>query len=220
MADGRYISLDELKLYGIGAVADPNNPTIYNRAVQGTPDDSVLEQCIFRAETEWDRLCGCAFDEQTRTTVQAFIPFVDGNGWLHLFARENIPVTDVESVELRDLKGANVWTSLAFVSDNVILPPNTGTPRPDSAHVFVIPSAALSARATGQVLARWTYTGGYGTIPSSLKSIISRLAWYIYKLREAPMYQVMMPSLGIMQIPISLPKDIMVDVDLWKPSYA
>lgn len=217
---GRYITLVELKLYGLGAIANPLNPTVYNGSVSGTPDDAVLEQCIFRAEMEWDRLCGCAFDEQTPTDVQAFTPFIDGNGWLHGFARENIPVTDVDTIELRDLKGTNTWTSLTFTNDNIILPPNTGSPRPDSAHVYVIPSVTLSPRATGQVLVRWTYTGGYDTIPESLKNIIERLAWYIYKLREAPMYQIMIPSMGIMQMPIKIPPDILSDADLWKPSYS
>jgi hypothetical protein len=149
------------------------------------------------------------------------MPFVDGMGFLHLFARENIPVTAVTAVQIKDLLGANTWTSLSFVSDDVVLPPGaTISTRPDSAHVYLKPSVALNSRTTGQIQARWTYSGGYTTIPTALKNTICRLAWYIYKLRDAPMYQTMIPSMGIMQMPIAIPKDILTDADLWKPSYA
>lgn len=219
-ADGRYITLNELKLYGIGAVADPNNPTVYNSAVQGTPDDAFLSSCIHRAEMEFDRICGVAMEQATQTLVGGFLPFVDGNGWLHIFARERVPVTAVTAVQVRDLKGQNIWTTLTFTADNTILPPNTGTARPDSGHVYIIPSQTLTPRATGEILVRWTYTAGYSTIPASLKAIIQRLAWWCYKLREAPMYQVMLPQLGMMQMPMKIPPDIMSDIILWQPVYA
>ena len=218
--EGRYVSLDELKAYGLGTIADPNNPTIYNNAVQGSPDDSTLRQCIQRAEMEVDRHCGTRFDEATLADVQGFLPFVDGNGWLHVFARERCPVTAVTAVSIRDLVTRAAWTPITLNGDDVILPFGDDSVHPDSTHVQIFPVPNLPARSTGQILARWSYTGGFATIPDSLKGIVCRLAWWIYKLREAPMAQVMMPNLGIMQVPIRIPPDIAADIELWKPQYA
>lgn len=220
MADGKYLSLDDLKLYGLGAIADPNNPTVYNDAVQGTPDDPILSQCIQRAEMEFDRHCGVQFNSGTLTDTQAFIPFVDGQGWLHLFARERCPVTAVTAVSIRDLVTRSAWSPVTLTTDDVILPLSDGYAHPDSSHVKLYPNPVLPSRSTGQILARWTYTGGFATIPDSLKAIVARLSWWIYKLREAPMAKIAMPQMGIMEIPIRIPPDIAADINLWKPDYA
>lgn len=219
-SDGKYLTLDELKLYGLGAIADPQNPTVYNNAVQGTPDDSILAQSLQRAEMEFDRHCGMQFNVGTVTQAQAFIPFVDGQGWLHLFARERAPVTAVTAVSIRDLMTRSAWETITLAADDIILPVNDGYAHPDSAHVKLYPNPSLESRSTGQILARWTYTGGFSTIPQSLKAIIARLSWWIYKLREAPMAKITMPALGIMEIPIRIPPDIAADIDVWKPDYA
>ena len=218
--DGKYLTLDDLKLYGLGAIADPNNPTIYNQNVQGTPDDSILAQCIQRAEMEFDRHCGVKFDAGTVAEAQAFIPFVDGMGWLHLFARERAPVTAVTAVAIRDLVTRSAWTTITLTADDILLPINDGYAHPDSGHVKLYPNPVLPQRSTGQILARWSYTGGFSTIPESMKALIARLSWWIYKLREAPMAQIAVPSMGIMQIPIRIAPDIAADIDLWKPDYA
>jgi hypothetical protein len=219
--EGKYITLDELKVYGLGTIADPNNPTVYNNAVQGSPDDSILRQSIYRAEMEFDRIAGIQFDQQTVTGAQAFQPFVDGNGWLSFFAREHAPVTAVTSLEYRDLLSSDrVWKSVSYNADDLLLPINDGYAHPDCAYVKVLSTAVIPARSTGQILVRWTYTGGFATVPNSLKSIITRLAWWIYKLREAPMQQIVMPNLGIMQIPLRIPPDINADILLWQPGFS
>lgn len=217
--DGRYITLSDLKLYGLGAIADPNNPTVYNSAVQGTPDDSVLSQCIQRAEMEFDRIAGIAFDKITSSTVQAFLPFVDGNGWLTMFAREHAPVTSVTSVSLFDMQGNKTWTAVTFDSDKIIYPVNDGYAHPDCAQVKLYPATAMMPRGTGQIMVKWTYVGGFTTIPQSLKAIVVRLAWWLYKIREAPLTQITMPQLGVMQIPMKIPPDVYADILLWQPSY-
>lgn len=217
--DGKYITLDELKLYGLGAIADPNNPTIYNSAVQGTPDDSILTQCIHRAEMEFDRIAGIAFNQATSTSVQGFLPFVDGNGWLTWFAREHAPVTSVTSVYVFDKQGTKTWTQVTFDADKIIYPVNDGYAHPDCAQVMLYPSTAMAPCGTGRILLKWTYVGGFATIPASLKAVVSRLAWWCYKLREAPMYQTVLPQLGIMQIPLRIPPDIDADLRLWQPGY-
>lgn len=218
--NGKYISLVELKLYGLGAIADPNNPTVYNKSVQGLPDDSVLSDCIARAEMEFDRISGIQFDEVTSTNVQGFLPYVNGNGWLNIFAREHAPITAVSAISILDMRSSSgLWTSMAFDSDYLILPLNDGYAHPDSARVQVRPTNSMNACGTGEILVKWTYTGGFSTIPQSLKAVVERLAWWVYKIREAPMYQIAMPQMGIMQIPLRIPPDIDADLRLWQPVY-
>lgn len=217
--DGKYISLDELKAYGIGTQADPNNPTVYNNSVQGTPDDGILTQCIHRAEMEFDRIAGIAFDEATSTNVQAFLPFVDGNSWLTLFAREHAPVTSVTAISIRDMRGTNQWVSASWATDDIVYPINDGYAHPDCARVQVFPANGFLPTPTGQLLVKWTYVGGFATIPQSLKGVICRLGWWIYKLREVPVNMIAMPQMGIMQIPLKIPPDINQDILLFQPSY-
>jgi hypothetical protein len=209
--DGVYISLNDLKAYGL----DNDTAT--------TPDDAFLSQAIAWAEQKWNALCGCHFDEDEEANVQAFSPFVDGRGWLHLFARERIPVTAVAAVTVRDLTAASLaYKTLTLTADNIILPPFTDPPRPDSAHVILLPAPALPPLSTGQLQVKWTYTGGYDTIPDSLISIIARLAWWHYKLREAPLGRVVTGAggLGLMEIPLAIPADIQADAKLWQPSFS
>jgi hypothetical protein len=217
--EGKYITLDDLKAYGLGTIADPNNPTVYNNAVQGGPDDLTLRQCIQRAEMEMDRIAGVQFNQQTITAGFGFLPLVDGNGWLNVFAREAIPVTAVTSLEYRDLKSpAEGWKTVVLDPLNVLLPINDGYIHPDSARVRFYDNA-FPARATGHILVRWTYTGGFATIPTWLKAIAVRLAWWVYKTREAPLNQIIMPNLGIMQVPLRIPPDVDADLKLCQPVY-
>jgi hypothetical protein len=71
------------------------------------------------------------------------------------------------------------------------------------------PYPAQLPAGTGDIYAKWTYTGGYTTIPNELKGIIARFAWWIWKLtREAPLGVVKNPMLGIVDIPLQAPPDI------------
>lgn len=218
--DGKYITLAELKLYGLGAVADPNNPTIYNSAVQGTPDDGILKGCIQRAEMEIDRISGIQFDEATTTDAQGFTPFIDGNGNLHIWAHEHAPVTNVSSIEIRDMRGVRAYTAMTFNADDVIYPVNDGYAHPDCAQVIVIPTTPMSARGTGEIYVRWTYIGGFNPIPQSFKAMVQRLSWFVYKQREMPLNKIVNADLGIMQIPLKIPPDIDADIRLWQPVYS
>jgi len=220
VTDGKYVALDELKLYILGSIADPNNPTVYNDAVQGTPDDSVLSQCIQRAEMEIDRIVGSKFDEDTFVLVNAFQVFVDGQQFLHLFAREAVPVTDISAIKYRDLLGDRNWRDLSFTSGDLVLPPEDYS-RPDSAHAMVyVGNSGLSSRGTGQIQAKWSYTGGFSEIPEWLKGITCRLATFVYRIREAPMYKIVDTKLGIMQVPLRIPPDIFADLVLLQPVYS
>lgn len=219
--DGKYLTLAEFKQYGIGTRTDQANPTVYNGAVSGTPDDQILSDVIHRAEAGFDQATGTGYDQQTYSQVASFQTFVDRNGWLHLFARERGPVTAVTAVRTRDLSSGGSWTAQAIVADDMLLPPyETTYPHPESWHVRILTSPAIAPRATGQIVAQWSYTGGYQTIPQSLKNIIARWSWYLYKLREAPVEKVVNMPLGTLTVPLKIPPDIADEVMRWRPQYS
>lgn len=209
--DGVYITLNDLKTYGL------------NGDTSATPDDGMLSQSIYWAEQKWNATCGIQFNTQSFTRVQAFTPFVDYNGWLHLFAREAGPVTAVTAVRYRRLPtGDTGYTDVTISSDNLLLPLATDPMRPDGCHVQVYIGPSLLGYATNQLLVQWSYSGGYASIPNSLKSIIVRLAWWRYKLREAPLGRIVTGAggLGMMEIPLAMPADILADSMLWRPNYS
>lgn len=219
--DGKYCTLAQLKQYALGTRTDPNSPTVFNQGVVNTPDDEFLSDAILRAEANFEMKCGTGFDFQSYSSVQAFAPFIDRNGWIHLFARERGPVTSVSMLQIRDINSGTGWKSLAWLADDIILPPfETTHPAPESWHVRILPTEAQPSLSTGQVLARWSYAGGYAVIPDSLTNIIARFAWWIYKLREAPVEKVVNMPLGTMTVPLNVPPDIKADIELWKPVYA
>lgn len=219
--DGKYCTLAQLQQYGLGTRTNPANPTVFNQGVTGTPDDALLSDAIFRAEANFEMKCGTGFDQVVYTMTQAFIPFIDRNGWVHLFARERGPVTAVSALQLRNVSIGGAWQTVTWGVDDIILPPfETTHPNPESWHVRIFPAQAQTNVSTGQLLARWSYTGGYATIPDSLTNLIARFAWWIYKLREAPVEKVVNMPLGTMTVPLNVPPDIKADIEVWKPVYA
>ncbi len=220
----KYCTLALLKQYLIGTTAVASgNTTVFNQGVVSTPDDTILTDLINQAESDFDLLTGTGYDQQTLTLVQAFYPFVDNNGWMHLFARERGPVTAVTAIQTRDVWGGQtVWQDVTFTADNIIYPPFMAAdtyPRPESWMVMVYPANPLPPRATGQILARWTYTGGFQTIPTSLAILVARMSAYLYKLREMPAGKVINQPLGTMTVPADYPPDIRRDLRLWAPQY-
>ena len=222
--DGKYCTVALLKKYLIGSVVDPANPTRFNGNVSGTPDDDLLSASIFDAESTFEQECdGTAFDQATQTVVQSFITFIDGNGWLHLFARERGPVTAVAVVEVRDLLSTDrTWKPVTWTADDIILPPYSTSethPHPESWHVLISPVSAMESRATGQIMARWTYTGGYPTIPTALSLLIASAAAYVYQRRENAMGVLQNAQLGTFSRPLDFPPDILRRFQKWSPVY-
>jgi hypothetical protein len=129
-----------------------------------------------------------------------------------LIAREGGPVTAVTSVQIMDRKaGLQTYQTIADLS-GAILPPVSSPPTPDAWSVMVYPNLALYGVTKDDLIVKWTYTAGYSVIPNSLKAIGTRLAHFIYKLREAPMGKVVTAELGLMTIPLSIPPDIRADL--------
>ncbi len=220
----RYLTLAVFKQYLIGTRTDPLNPTVFNGAVTGTPDDNILNDAIIQAESAFDRMCGTGYDEQTYEAVQPIQSFVDGNGWLNLLARERVPVTAVSAVSIRNVYARNTtWQAITWDAGNDIILPNfavTDTyPRPDAARVQIYPNPVLSGAAPDQILVRWDYAGGFATIPDSLQLIIAEIAVFLYKMRENPTGRIVNTAMGTTSNPLGFPPYIMDQVTLWMPSY-
>lgn len=223
--DGKYLTLLQFKQFLLGTRTDPNNPNVFNQGVVNTPDDTILSDIIINAESAFELKTGAQFNQQTQTAVQPFINYVDGNGWLHLFAREAVPVTAVASITYRDIMfGSDTsWHTITWDAVNDILLPSYAATdtyaRPESAHVQIWPAPTLPPRAVGQLLVKWTYTAGFSTVPQSLITLIARMAMYLYKLREMPAGKVINQPLGTMTVPSNYPPDIIAQIEAWKPKY-
>lgn len=224
ITNGRYLTGTLLLQYIQGTRTDPANPRNFNQAVTGTPDDNLLSDLIVEAEAFIDGRTGTGFDQQTFTLVEPIQVFVDGNGWLQLWARERGPITAVTAVQVREIQsGGTTWQTVTWdASNDIILPPYYSFdtyPRPSSWKVRIWPSPALFSSASNEILARWTYTGGFATIPESLSSLTARLATHIYKLREAPAGRVTNQPLGSMFIPSNFPPALIEELNNWTPKY-
>lgn len=221
----RYLSLSLFKQYLIGQRTDPNNPTVFNGAVSGTPDDNILTDVILQAEATFDMMTSTGFDEQTYTSVEPIQSFVDGYGWLNLLARERGPISAVSAVSVRILAGANTaWQSVTWdAANDIILPsfdPTIDTyPRPESWRCRIYPANALPSSAPGEILVRWTYTGGFATIPEALSLQIAYMALYIYKTRETPVGRIVNAQLGSVVLPSNFPPSVIAQTKLWSPVY-
>lgn len=204
--DGKYLKLADLKQYAFDSQSALSN------------NDTLLTQCIYRAEAIVDSYCGTGWDEQTYVLVQPSTVFVDRNGWLNLIANERGPVTAVTAIQMRNLSiGDTSWKTVTWATDDLIYPVATDPPKPDCWRVIVKPSSPLlSPISTGDILARWSYKGGFSTIPLSLQGIVARLAWWVQKLRDMPAGKVVTAELGLMEIPLSIPPDIKADLNMWR----
>lgn len=202
----RYIQLDELVAYG------PVNKTDDN-------SNKTLQWSIDRAEAQIDEHCGVAFDEADIVDEVPQKAWIDATGWLWIVAAAHGPISAVTSVKVRDLLGAPAtWSTLSFDPVNdVLLYPVTTPPKPQNYVVRLTPTnPTYGARSTDQILVKWSYTGGYPAIPEALKAIALRLAWWNYKLREAPLGRVVDANLRLMEVPMSIPPDIRADLNSWR----
>lgn len=185
------------------------------KAAAAAAETNQIQLALDWAEGEFEALAGSEFNTQTVTLETPARAFVDKFGWLHLYAHTVGPVTSVQLINLRRRADRN-WQALAWDAINdIILPPQDIPVDPDAWHVSVYPSTGLTQTAADNLLVRWTYMGGYATPPPPLKFLILRLAWWKYKLREAPLGRVSSPPFGITEIIPALPADIAQDVMKW-----
>lgn len=217
---GVYVSLAELKDYG---------------KITTNEDDFVLNAALDAAEANFHRLAGARFYLATYTqTTPLKASWSARSGMLVLVAREGAPVQSVQSVEF--LLPGGSWSTLPL--GTVILPPVVSPPHASCWRVEIYaPSLLLPPRvevgwawpplwragAPGgprwvpeDVAFRWTYTAGYDTPPPSLKSLIMRYAWWLYKRRDAPMERINVLGTFSLQVPMDAPPDIMREIrEVW-----
>jgi hypothetical protein len=100
--------------------------------------------------------------------------------------------------------------------NDILLPPIWAPPSPNAWTVTIYPSNVAIPRVDADgIWVRLSYIGGYATVPPALKMLLLRLAWWKFKLREAPLGRVAMPPFGITEIIPALPADIATDIGLW-----
>lgn len=205
----RYTTVSELKVYGL------DDPTVTNPL-----KDPVLEQAISRAEMAIDLYTGTRFDAGGVAGENARA-WVDGDGWLWINVRRRGPVTALSAVQLRNLAARMPWQIITWQVDDLLLPyvdAGAGGPPVDGWQIRLYPAQLLPPLVSSQCVCQVSYTAGYATIPGGLKGITNRLAWWIYKLGEAPLGIVRNVDMHLMEVPVSIPPDIQADLNLWRPA--
>ena len=200
--DGRYCALADLKRHG---------------QVTTTNDDTEIAFHINWAESTFDRECASAFDTGSVTDESPMSAVVDRYGWLRITSATRGPVRSVASVKYRKPLD-RAWSTLSWdATNNIILPsdPTSYPPRADSWSVRIMPDQTLAPFSTGYIW-KWSYTAGYVTIPPVLNEIIQNLAWWHYKMREAPLGKIINPMLGQVEVPLSIPPVIKLEITRWK----
>ncbi len=200
--DGKYVNLATFKQHG---------------QVHVSTEDDVLASHLQWAESTFERYCACQFNAATETNERPAAYSVTADGWLRLFPARRAPVTAVTSIQYRVLADGSPWKSLSWVADDLILPTSDAPPGPDGWGVLVnANNAFLYATSMDHLLVRWTYTAGYATTPEALEEAIEHLAWWKYKLREAPLGKVVNPMMGTIDIPLAMPEDVKAELYLWQ----
>lgn len=194
-----YVSLSDLKTYG---------------QVTVNTDDTTLTNALNWAEGEFNRIAGSQFAQQTLTEF-ATHGWINRYGWITVVGRV-APITAVSALSVI-FPPSTTQTAIAWdPTAGIFLPPNISPPDPGAWLCQIAPSnVILPQTAAGNALFRWTYTAGYATTPDSLKIIILRMAWWKYKLREAPLGRIVSPGMGSIEMTPSLPPDLARDIKLW-----
>ena len=208
----KYVTLADANAYGIVPATSAS-----------TTGSSILQDDLNWAEGEFERIAGSQFDQQTETNVQPINGWVNRFGDMTLMAAERGPVTAVTALSFR-VPGSsspyNTWQAVTWDATNGIILPggsNVSPPRPNAWRVTITPANfTLSAIPADDVLFQWTYTGGYANTPPPLKTLLLRMAWWKFKLREAPLGKIALPPMGMTEVIPSLPADLAMDCTLWQ----
>ena len=186
-------------------------------SVDGSGDDTLLQDSIEWAEGEFERMAGSQFNQQSLVNEQPQRAWVDRNNIVTLIAKTVGPVTAVTSVQYL-IPRVTAWQTVTWDSANGIFVPSTDAPpRPEAWVVEIVPTSIMMQQvAADNIRFRWSYTGGYATTPTQLQMILFRMAFWKYKLREAPLGKVAVPPMAITEVIPDLPTDIKTDINLWR----
>jgi hypothetical protein len=205
----KYGTLAALKSYG--RISQPGQADI-------STDDSILLYQLARADCAIDHYCGTDFAHQTNTLEMARNVWVDRNGWIQCQVHKPIVTASTIAMQIMMVaNGATTWTPLTLSQCICISDISNGdAPRPQAWTFMAYPNIKIAPTTFGNILAQVTYTSGYSTIPAQLTAINVRLAWFYYKLREAPMMKIDTLNLGVVEIPVDMPKDIRGELSTWR----
>ena len=202
-----YISVADLANYGLGSTAG------------SAAQYQTLSDAAGWAEDMFEELNGhTSFYAQTVTNEIPRNGWVDRHGWIELHAGQAAPVTAVSAVQYMIPGAVDSWTALGWDANNgILLPPLGAPPNPRAWAVrFNVGYYLPAPLATGDVYFRWSYTAGYSSTPSSLRMLLLRVAWWKYKLREAPLGKIASPPFGITEVIPGLPADFKADLEVWQ----
>jgi hypothetical protein len=184
--------------------------------IQTQSDQFALQAALDWAEGTFENLTGSKFDSQTMTNEEPMSAWISRKGEITLIAKSRGPVTAVSAVSYRVLPGTN-WQTLSWdAANDIVLPVVSAPPEPDSWAVKIYTSSlGYYNVAAADFWWRWTYTGGYSTIPEEIKFPILRLTQWKYKLREAPLGRINSEMFGTREIIQDLPNDVAFDILRW-----
>ncbi len=166
--------------------------------IEAVSEDSLLDDCITRAKSIIDRITGQTF-EASASATRYYTPGVDTDG-LTLYL--NYPLLTLTTLTNGD--------SAVIASTDYKLYPLNETPKYE---VRLLASKGLT----------WTYTtdpegaisvvgtwGLYTTAPADIEQAALRLAAYLYKQRDAQVFdQVGVSELGELHLAAKVPSDVM-----------
>jgi hypothetical protein len=182
-------------------------------------DDDSLAYQLVRADCAIDHHCGTDFAYLSNVAEQARKCWVDRNGWLQVQTHKPIYDPTTISVSVMDVRhGATAWTALTLTQCLCMAPVNDGdAPRAQAWQFAAYPAnVSLVPEAWGDIYVQTSYQSGYPTIPPQLTAVATRLAWFYYKLREAPMMKIDTLNLGTVEIPVEMPQDVRSELNTWR----
>ena len=205
----KYATLAALIDYGRIALPGQTTPSI---------DNDILTYQLARADCAIDHHCGTDFQHLHNVLEMARSVWVDRNGWLQAQVHKPITTTTGLSVQTMNLaSGERAWTTPSFAECICIADVSDGdAPRAQAWNFMALPVTYMPPTSNGSILAKVSYESGYTTIPPQLTSIAVRLAWFYYKLREAPMMKIDTLNLGTVEVPVDMPKDIRGELNTWR----
>jgi hypothetical protein len=163
---------------------------------------AVMNEIVTAVSRRVDKICSMNFSRRTFTNKLTSVR-VTLDGVLTLYA--NSPtITSVSTVNLR---AGNTPALLPVNIENIDIQ-EYGYGSKLSLYGFDY----MQFRELRTFKAYMTYTGGWATlaeVPEEFQLAVTRLVWFTYQQRAAPMQATAVPELGVITLPASIQPDIM-----------
>jgi hypothetical protein len=163
---------------------------------------AVMNKVVTAVSRRVDKICSMNFSRNTFTNKLTAVR-VTLDGVLTLYA--NSPtITSITTVNLR--AGNTTGLLPVNIADIEILSYNYGSKM--SLYGFDY----MQFRELRTLKAYMSYVGGWATlaeVPEEFQLAVTRLVWFTYQQRAAPMQATAVPELGVITLPASIQPDIM-----------